>query len=64
MDLHGAQGSGGRIGLVNLAGIGSPTWSSALVGFLGSVSTAPADGEAAFPMPMSFIVIGGRYRDG
>jgi single-strand DNA-binding protein len=34
MDLHGAQGSGGRIGLVNLAGIGSPTWSSSLVGFL------------------------------
>ena len=35
MDLHGAQGSGGRIGLVNLAGIGPPTWSSSLVGSQG-----------------------------
>jgi hypothetical protein len=36
--LSGSSGSGvmvvgGRIGLVNLAGIGSPTWSCSLVGF-------------------------------
>jgi hypothetical protein len=32
MELHGAQGGGGRIGLVNLGGIGSPTGYSSLVG--------------------------------
>ena len=34
---NGAQGSGGRIGLVSLAGIGSPTWPCSLVGSSGPV---------------------------
>ena len=37
METNGAQGSGGRIGLVSLAGIGSPTWPCSLVGSLGPV---------------------------